>query len=246
MKEFQMTSKVIYVLFFIEILLILFYYYLPSLIKKIDNTNGTVLLDNGAFLDKQLSLGSSEVLQVPSAALENQNSGIVYLKQFTFSMWVYLNIQPPNFSSYTKETTIFDCGNGKPSIVYYNNMDEDIHKNKYKVYFTKGSSSSNNRNRPCDNCFEIMLPNQKWNNFVFNYKSTQADLFVNGELVKVFKFTDTVPSPTFYASDSIIIGSDNGLDGAICNVRFYPTNLTSSFITTNYNLLMYKSPPVMV
>ena len=236
LKEFQMTSKVIYVLFFIELLLILLYIYVPKLISSIDKKDGIVLVDNGQFLDIQKSIGSSKILQISKDKLENDNYPIVYQTNFAFTMWVYLNVQPTNFSSYSKESPIFDFGNGKPKIVYYNNVTDDIHINKYIIYFTDVKSS--------ENSYEITLPIQKWNNIVFNYKSNQVDLFINGELVKVFKFTDN--RPMYKPTDNIVVGSDNGLDGAICNVRFYPYNLSVSHITTTYNLLMYKNPPVVI
>ena len=32
------------------------------------------------------------------------------------------------------------------------------------------------------NYHEVKIPNQKWNNFVFNYNSKYVDLYINGEL----------------------------------------------------------------
>ena len=236
LKEFQMTSKVVYVLFFIELLLILLYIYVPKIVNAIDKKDGTVLLENGAFLDIPKSIGSSKLLQISKDNLENTNLPVVYQTNFAFSMWIYLNVQPTNFASYTKETPIFNFGRGKPKISYHNNITDDVNKNKYIIYFTDARTSQN--------FFEVTLPNQKWNNFVFNYKSSQVDLFINGELVKVFKFTDN--RPTYKASDNIMIGKEKGLDGAICNIRYYPYNLSMSHITSTYNLLMYKNPPVVI
>jgi hypothetical protein len=42
----------------------------------------------------------------------------------------------------------------------------------------------------------------------------------------------------------VTIGEDNGLDGAICNVKYYKNPLTKYEITNSYNLLMYKNPPI--
>jgi hypothetical protein len=236
LKEFQMTSKVVYVLFFVEILLILLYVCVPKILNAFDKKDGIILLENGAFLDIPKSIGSSKLLQISKNNLENTNLPIVYQTNFSFSMWIYLNIQPTNFGSYTKETPIFNFGNGKPKIAYHNNITDDVHKNKYIIYFTNSKNSQN--------FYEVTLPNQKWNNFVFNYKSSQVDLFINGELVKVFKFTDN--RPIYKASDDIMIGKEKGLDGAICNIRYYPYNLSMSHITSTYNLLMYKNPPVVI
>jgi hypothetical protein len=236
LKEFKMTSKVVYVLFFVEILLIILYVYVPKILNAVDKKDGIILLENGAFLDIPKSIGSSKLLQISKNNLENTNLPIVYQTNFSFSMWIYLNIQPTNFGGYTQEMPIFNFGDGKPMIVYHNNITDEIHKNKYRIYFTNLRSS--------ENFYEVTLPNQKWNNFVFNYKSSQVDLFINGELVKVFKFTDN--RPIYKASDDIMIGKENGLDGAICNIRYYPYNLTMSHITSTYNLLMYKNPPVAI
>jgi len=236
LKEFSMTSQLIYVLFFIEIALILLYNYLPKLVDYIDKKDGVVLLQDGVFLDKATVIGTSKVLEIPESKLENDNYPIVYEKNYSFSMWIYLKNQPSNFSSYSQETTIFDCGGGKPKITYYNNIKDEVHKNKYIIYFTDRNYSVL--------AYEITLPIQKWNNFVFNYSSSKVNLFVNGELVKSFQFTNN--NPKIVATDNITVGSDKGLDGAICNVRYYPYNLSISHITSSYNLLMYKNPPVII
>jgi hypothetical protein len=235
MKEFQLTAKIIYILFVVEILLILLYIFIPRLIDNIDKKNGIVLLENGAFLDIYKVIGTNNILRVPDSGLENKNVKNVYNKNYAFSMWIFLNARSNNFIEYAKETPIFDCGNGKPKIVYINNAN-DNKPDKYIIYFTdntKGPAS-----------YEITLPNQKWNNFVFNYTFEKVDLFINGELVRTFAFNNN--EPTYKVSDNISVGTDNGIDGAICNVRYYPHNLTTTQITRTYNLLMYKNPPVFI
>ena len=240
LKELQMTSQIIYVLFFIEIILMILYIFIPKVITAMSKKVGIVLLEGGSFLDEHKVIGSSSTLKIQPDKLENTSEGVVYNRNYAFSMWVYLNIQANNTSAYTQETPIFDCGNGKPKIVYYNNMDDANKKNKYIVYFTdvkKGPQT-----------YELTLPNQKWNNFVFNYDHNKVDLFINGELVRTFYFNDGDNNnrPKYMPSDKISIGSENGLIGAICNVRYYPYNLSISQIVSNYNLLMYKNPPTFI
>jgi len=236
LKEMKMTSQLVYVLFLAEIILILLYIFVPRLINNIDTKDGVVLLENGAFLDTTMDIGSGNVLKIPKNKLENKSSLTVFYKNYSFSMWVYLNVQSDNFLAYSKETTIFDCGNGKPKITYFNNINENNKKNKYIFYFTDSKRGSRN--------FELSLPNQKWNNFVFNYDYEKSDLFVNGELVRTFFFTNN--RPKYKAIDKISIGSDDGLNGAICNVRFYPFKLSNTHIISTYNLLMYKNPPIFI
>jgi len=44
--------------------------------------------------------------------------------------------------------------------------------------------------------------------------------------------------------NEIIIGSNDGLDGAICNIAYYNKTLSRFEINNNYKLLANKNPPV--
>jgi len=237
LNEFKSTSNAIYVLFFIEIILLIVYIYIPKLINWISYKDGIVLLEKSTFLNIHQTIGSSNTMILPRENdLKSFSKALVYRENYAFSMWVNLNVQPPSFAGYAKESVIFDCGNGKPKITYYNDMNDANKKNKYIVYFTdskKGPSS-----------YEIEMPSQKWNNIVFNYTSSKVDLFINGNLERTFTFNKN--RPKYNATDFIDIGSDDGLDGAICNVRYYTENLTSSQIANAYNLLMNRNPPVNI
>jgi hypothetical protein len=149
-------------------------------------------------------------------------------------MWVYLNNQPPNNKSYSKETEIFNYGDGKPRITYLNDTMIDKGKDKYIFYLSNNTNYS----------YSLTLPSQKWNNIVFNYYSDKVDLFINGNLERTYTFNKNIPM--YLASDVVTIGSRDGLDGAICNVNYYLEPLTKSQITIAYNLLMTKNPPTLV
>jgi hypothetical protein len=235
-NEFKTTSNLIYALFLLEIVLIIIYIYIPKLVDLIDKQNGIVLLAKGAYLDESMAIGSSNILKIPKGELENDSEENVYRENYAISMWININIKAQNNAAYAKETSIFDFGGGKPKVTYYNNIRDGNKHNKYIVYFTNVTKG------PQGN--EIEMPSQKWNNLVFNYTSEKADLFVNGELTRTFVFTNN--RPKIKGSDPITIGSENGLDGAICNVRYYSKVLTSTEITSNYNLLMYRNPPVFI
>uniref|UniRef100_A0A6C0JID8 Uncharacterized protein n=1 Tax=viral metagenome TaxID=1070528 RepID=A0A6C0JID8_9ZZZZ len=249
LNEFKMTSRPVYFLFVIEIILILLYIYLPKLIKLANqSSNVTVLLADSAFLDDHQVIGNSNQLKMTNQTTSiDKSSGYLnistnnlstnktfeYRRTYAISMWTYLNIQPPNNISYSQETQIFNYGNGKPKITYFNNTSTDKSKDKYTIYF------SNNKIAP--NTYELTLPSQKWNNIVFNYYSDKADLFINGNLERTFKYVDNMP--IYLATDVVEIGSKNGLDGAISNIRYYNNPLTKTQITSTYNLLVNKNPP---
>jgi len=84
---------------------------------------------------------------------------------------------------------------------------------------------------------------QKWNNIVVNYKLGDADLFINGDLQFHYSFQKG-DTPVYDLTDQVIVGDDNGVDGAICNVRYYPFYLSKSTIAYEYNALSLFNPPL--
>jgi len=230
-REFALTHNVIYIMFVVEVILILLYIYIPKLVNIIASNDGYALLKDSMFLDSQqiLTFNPQQIQTSLSDDQLNKN------QTYTFSMWVFLNEQPNNYSSYSNERTIFDYGNGKPKLTYYNNIASDKDKDKYIIYFTNNTAGIMKH--------EITLPSQKWNNIVFNYLSPKVDLYINGVLERSFNFANNMP--TYNPSDLVIVGSNDGLDGAMCNIRYYATPLTSSQISNNYNLLMFQNPPTI-
>jgi hypothetical protein len=236
-NEFKMTSRPIYLLFVVEIILILLYIYVPEILKRANQSSDTiVLLEDGAFLDNYQVIGNSYQLRTIAPTPPNsigKSEKFQYRTSYAISMWTYLNIQPPNNKTYSEETTIFNYGNGKPKISYFNNIDTDKSKDKYIIYFSN--------NRPENSKYELTLPSQKWNNIVFNYYSNKVDLFINGMLERTFQLVNN--TPVYLATDTVQIGSKNGLSGAICNIRYHIKPLTKTQIVNNYNVLMNKNPP---
>lgn len=237
-KEFQTTTHVIYILFIIEIVLILLYIYLSTFVNYIVTKDNIPLLEKAAFLDNELIIANSEQLKFPQPIHKSVTTftNPVYRTNYAFSMWIYLNPLAPSNAGYAKETTIFNYGEGKPKITYFNNTTDSKEKDKYIIYFT-------NSNGGIESSYEVRAPGQKWNYFVFNYTSARADLFLNGDLVKTFDF-DSNNLPSYLATDNVTIGSKNGINGAICNIKYYTSPLSKSQIANSYNLLMNNNPPV--
>jgi hypothetical protein len=253
LKEFRMTSSSIYVLFIIEALLILTYLYSKNIINYFitKTTKNMVLLEKTEFLDMKTTISSNYDLRIKHPIVSNTSGSFKkvdqtqsldsietysYRKRYALSMWVYLNNQPPNNMSYSKETEIFNYGDGKPRITYYNDITTDSNKDKYIFYFTNSTDKISS--------VKMTLPGQKWNYIVFNYYSDRVDLFINGNLEKSYVFDNNMP--TYLATDNITVGTKDGLDGAICNVNYFIEPLTKSQITNAYNLLMMRNPPTLV
>lgn len=232
-RELELTTNVVYYLFITEVVLIFLYNYIPTIVSKLSLKQGTPLLEGSAFLDIEKPLISSYDLKL-TAEKDDINSPVVYRKNYSLSMWIMVNTHSENKVSYANETSIFNYGNGIPKITY---VKKEPHNNKeiLKVYFT--NSEDNNSS------YTVEIDTQKWNQFVFNYTANSVDLFLNGALEKTFRFDHNNP-PIHTANDMVVIGSNDGLDGAISNIRYYVGNLSRSQVTSSYNLLMKKNPPV--
>tara|TARA_B110000285_G_scaffold231990_1_gene302018 strand:- start:17191 stop:18399 length:1209 start_codon:yes stop_codon:yes gene_type:complete len=229
-RELELTTNVVYYLFLTEVVLIFLYNYLPTIISKIALKQGVPLLEGSAFLDIEKPIASSYDLKLNKQG-DEINSQVVYRNNYSLSMWIMLNIHSDNKLSYAKETPIFNYGNGVPKITYVKKEEHNV-KDVIKVYFTNNGDN---------NSYTVEIDPQKWNQLVFNYDSNSVDLFLNGNLEKTFTFDDN--RPLYSADDMIIIGSNDGLDGAISNIQYYTSNQTRSQITNSYNLLMKKNPP---
>jgi hypothetical protein len=73
---------------------------------------------------------------------------------------------------------------------------------------------------------------------VINYSGGILDIFYNGELVK--SANNIVP---YMKLDSMVIGSANGINGAICNVMYYKHVLEAKQIAYLYNSVKNSTPP---
>lgn len=233
-NEFKITTNAVLVLFMIELILLLIYFYLPYLLEQISIQDGTPVLERFVFLNNVNSYSMEDIV-----TFENNKTNVAEFgektinRNYAISMWVYLNNYSTSMAAYNKESLIFDYGNGKPKITYYNDQNEPNKMDVYRIYFSDKMDTSN--------YYELQIPNQKWNNFVFNYNSKYVDLFINGKLKRTFYFKQDIPE--YNLSDIVTTGSENGLSGAIANIRYYSKKMTQRDISSMYNLLSNKNPP---
>jgi hypothetical protein len=229
--QYTNTSTVVFVLFIFEILLILSYIYIPILIEKLSiSSNNIDLLKKSTFLNQSMTLTENQTFQVPSLT----KGEFAFRKNYAFSMWIYINTSESSSFPKSNRINIFDFGNGKPSISYRG----DNQEGKYQIQY-----SNNNSVEP--SVYYVDIPSQKWNYVVFNIDNNVIDFFVNGSLVKS-TITNNNNVASFSVLDNVTIGQDNGVEGAICNIKYYTTPMTKHEIANSYNLLMYKNPPVQL
>jgi hypothetical protein len=235
LSEFNATPLVVYVLFLIEIILLLIYFYAPILWKKALGQNGTVIIKDPQFLYRKTVVASSDISLTPDSihpivqSATNSNAEItestplLRLKNFGVSMWIQVNA-----TNVPTDKILFDYAQGSPSVIYLGQSDS------WQFRF------SNSENHVP---FYIKVPFQKWNFIVFNYRGNYVDLFINGNLEKTYPFQEN-EYPQYFNVDTMTIGDINGVDGAICNLMFYSKPLEINQIIQNYNYLLLQNPPV--
>jgi hypothetical protein len=233
-EEYKTTPNVVFILFVLEIIFVLLYFYLPVLLTAKSKQKRIGILDNSAFLDKQVILRNSESFFIqppPSSTFYFNNSlpnGIpsVINRNYSIAMWVYISSPEKR-----KETEIFNYAN-HPRLTYLNNTDNTkLEQNKYIMYFSNKVS------------YSFTAEQQKWNFIVVNYKESGiCDLFLNGDLIKSADTSNSMPA--YHLTDNISIGEEHGVYGSISNISYYKEPLTLSKIATIYNLLMFRNPPV--
>lgn len=266
-KEWDMTPHIAVILLILEIVFIGLYSILPMLINKMSKMDSNILLYDPVELNLERTIAGSNHFLVNNLeeidlsgreSLENklrkwynrflnkdklQESQLYKVKptyrdnNYSISFWVYVNTGGISDIAYMRESNILNYANGKPRITYMNNGQ---HKgNVYKIYYS---------NAPGVPPFEIEIDNgnQKWNYFAITYHDNSVNIFINGKLVRTAVFNkDNLPLPGD-ESDTIVVGEDNGLRGAICSVSYYPYALYSREISASYNILRFKNPPKLL
>jgi hypothetical protein len=266
-KEYNTLSTTLFILFAIEIVLLLMYFFLIPLF----NTN--VLPSNISLLGDPLRLNTAVPLSVAPIY-----TGTGPWNNFSISMWVYVNPAPNTKIGYTQQTPIFSYAPKSSDNYFTMNYLNDA---KNGMLFNLDISNTNVINTLTGttvNPIPFTMPLQKWNNVIFNVitqpvptttgnttlgpsvpryetspngnvvaTTTTIDIFLNGELLKSCPLKST---PKFSATDMIQIGSGsidanvNGLYGAICNIVYYKQPLSRLSLIYNYNTLVINNPPV--
>jgi len=155
---------------------------------------------------------------------------------YSISSWFFIHNSPPNAKvTSSKDVSILNYNN-KPNILF--NTNKNTLKITYKIIDPEIKNELSEKVIEIYTSEKIKL--QKWNNLILNYNSGTLDIFINGKLVytvdKIFSRQN---------NGTITIGSDDGVDGGICNIVYFPTALNINEIRTFYHILKHKSPPII-
>lgn len=207
--QYKITTKPVWLLFGIEILLIILYFLLPIMFDKIIKHDGLSLLPNPTSLRDEKIIGSFDILN-------KKGSKDKFNYNYAISSWVYLEAMPPSTnSSYSSDSTILSYG-GKPNIYYNGNTNELVI-----------SAMIGNENKTIFKSKEV--PYQKWFNIIINYQGGTMDIFIDNKLLLSVK--NVVPYMTY---DSISIGKKNGIYAFISDVTYFNQALTKDKISWIY------------
>lgn len=264
-KELSITPSVVFILFFLELVFIILYAYLPMWVNKLSKINSHVLLKDPVDLNVETAVAGSKVFLAPPLedvdASGKETSLAKFLRtlkrwtnqdqltenelykyepryrdnNYSISFWSYVNAGTMSDHAYVRESNILNYANGKPKISYVN---DGTHKgHKYIIYLS---------NSPNAKPYEVVLPegDQKWNYFAIIYHDHSADVFVNGKLVRTQEFNGNNVPLAGDEQDTIVVGSPQGLKGAICNISYYPYAISPREIAMTYNVLRFKNPPI--
>jgi len=234
------SSNYVLLLGFI-ILVYIVYFTAPYIITLFCQQGGKLLINSPTNLNVAQNIGTYQSLNWSKTLKE-------YTNQYGISFWVFIDAASPNTinGSYRKYTSILDYGN-KPNILYNASKNTLIVTIKNVGQKTTGSINSNPIPPEYDDNGDIIVYKnsnvllQKWNNIIINYNSGILDIFYNGDLVK------TVMEVTPYMKlDTLTIGSNQGINGGICNVNYFNTSLSIRQIYYLYNLVKDKTPPITI
>ena len=221
-KEYNGTTPTAVMVLGFDVVLYFIIWILPKLIQYLFDVPGQQLINEPIYTDQSKVLGNYENL-APDINGENEK----YKYNYALSCWIYINPQPPNTGEeYTTFTSLLNYGN-KPNIHYKADTNTIMIKMKIKTDDEKIIYKSNN----------FLL--QKWNNLVVNYDGGTLDVFINNKLV--VSQDSVVPYMSF---DQITSGATNGIQGGICNVKYYERVLNINEIHQVYNSVKNKDPPI--
>ena len=228
------TTSYYVLLVFIIFLYLLYFLIVPRIETKNAIQGGNVLVNNPIYLNVSTNIGSYQSLNG-----ENDLSGqYQYDYNYAISCWVFINANTGK-STFNTYSSILDYG-GKPTISYNasdNTMRITMQSDPEFAYEHTGTDASHNNVVYTQT--DVLL--QKWNNIIINYNGGTLDIFYNGKLVK--SVIEVVPQ---MALDSLIVGDTNGVQGGICNINYFKTNLNMTQIYYLYNSVKDKTPPVAI
>uniref|UniRef100_A0A6C0LCK4 LamG-like jellyroll fold domain-containing protein n=1 Tax=viral metagenome TaxID=1070528 RepID=A0A6C0LCK4_9ZZZZ len=198
----------------------------PYIEKKVTSQGGLLLVNQPVYLNQETNLASYQTLnQTSTIDLNDENNPMQFNYHYAISMWVFFDSTNP--SSLSQYMSILNYGN-KPNIMF-NPVDNTL-------IFTLQFSDNDAETQVVYTFKDVLL--QKWNHILVNYSGNIFDIFINGELKK--SVVKTIP---YQKLDVLQIGSNNGIQGGICNVNYFNKSIHANQVKNLYQFFKDKTPP---
>lgn len=216
-NQWNITTNTSWVILGLEAILLIGYFTLPALIKRLVHHDSHLLVsqETPLYINKKHNIGSYNQLY-RSKRFPNYH--------YTLHAEFYINKSPgssPSSSLISNKNESYPCKNilsyGKSPIVCY-------HSEKNTLTITSMIGDGHGDKKDIILLQNYQVPLQTWNKLVIQYDSGIMDIFINDELLSSTK--GVMP---YMKYDSITVGQENGLDNgsAIRNVQYYNRNLTT-------------------
>ena len=258
-KDLINTPKNYFIVLIVLILCYIIYFAtIPYLQKKFEKQGGVLLIERPIYLNNETILGtynslnyndtsqtSSQTGSQTSSQTSSQTKDSTSLQNINYnyaiSFWIFLDAFGPSMnSSYAKYTSLLNYG-GNPNIKYNaqeNTLIITMKKNGNMMKRGTYNFSQSQEEEVIYKRENVLL--QKWTNIIINYNGGNLDIFIDGELVK--SQGEIVP---YMNTDTLIVGTNNGLNSGICNLVYFSKNLNSTQIYNLYNYAKNKDPPLI-
>jgi hypothetical protein len=242
-KEYNTTkaSDFYYLLFTI---LVIFVYLIFMMMKgNFFLQGGKQLINQPINTDTMHNIATYHDLNGTSSSTSNTDENFNY--QYGLSFWLFIDSMPPNNNpSYTKYTSLLNYGN-KPNILYKADTNTLlVTMDSGRVFNLSRDLTYTNNNQTNDDNKNIIVYKkenyllQKWNQIIINYNGGTLDIFMNGELVKTV--VGIVP---YMYLDALTVGTNDGIQGGVCNLLYFKKPLTATNIYYLYNTVKNKKLP---
>ena len=246
-NEFKLAQRqwTYVILLVFEILFIALVFLLPSAFDAIVNHNGEVILDKVLplnvqsepldFITTDTSDNSQTVSLTPSLADKVKNNNPHY--SYGVSAWFYIHPEPINsYSSGRNGINILnfatdgDSNSGAPQ-VSFNPTSNQLIVNVQ----TEANKNSQKKQVIVQN--PVLL--QRWNHLFINFNNNGImDVFLNNNL------ESSTPNIIPKLPKTLIIGSDSGIYGQVCNIVYYKDVVGSQGVSWIYNTHKLLNPPL--
>jgi len=248
MNEYKITKNndiYFFIIISIIIVMLMVYYYIiyPYFLKKYYSNDWELILNKPITLDKEKVVSTYlEIYKNPKINKNTEKYDNYY--KYAISFWFYLDSYGSNKNaSYSKDTIILNYGYNP--FVTYNALKNVLKISLMDIELLKKCQDSSVN---IDDCFDkisnVVYKNknmklQKWNNLVLVFNSGILDVFYNNKLVK-----SGIGIPNISSLYPLIVGTNKGLSGGICNILYLKKNFTLETMNKIYNSVKDKNPPI--